>query len=108
VGGKRGRRAGWYFEPTLLSHVTKDMRVLREETFGPVAPVMAVPNLHAAIEEANDSEFGLGASIWTRNLGQVDELAAQVESGMVFIDGVVKADPRMPFECVKHSGLGHE
>jgi len=108
VGGKRGRREGWYFEPTLLSHVTKDMRVLREETFGPVAPVMAVPNLGAAIEEANDSEFGLGASIWTRNLGQADELAAQVESGMVFINGVVKSDPRMPFGGVKHSGVGRE
>src|SRR2546427_2467262 len=108
VGGKRGRREGWYFEPTLLSHVTKDMRVLREETFGPVAPVMGVPNLRAAIEEANDSEFGLGASLWTRNLGQADELAAQVESGMVFINGVVKSDPRMPFGGVKHSGVGRE
>src|SRR5437870_7737047 len=108
VGGKRGRREGWYFEPTLLSHVTKDMRVLREETFGPVAPVMAVPNLRAAIEEANDSEFGLGASLWTQNLGQADELAAQLESGMVFINGVVKSDPRMPFGGVKHSGVGRE
>src|SRR5881296_3820622 len=108
VGGKRSRREGWYFEPTLLSHVTKDMRVLSEETFGPVAPVMAVPNLRAAIEEANDSEFGLGASLWTRNLGQADELAAQVESGMVFINGVVKSDPRMPFGGVKHSGVGRE
>jgi len=84
------------------------MRVLREETFGPVAPVMAVPNLRAAIDEANDSEFGLGASIWTGNLGQADELAAQVESGMVFINGVVKSDPRMPFGGVKHSGVGRE
>src|SRR2546427_822161 len=107
-GPGRGRGEGWYFEPTLLSHVTKDMRVLREETFGPVAPVMAVPNLRAAIEEANDSEFGLGASLWTRNLGQADELAAQVESGMVFINGVVKSDPRMPFGGVKHSGVGRE
>jgi len=69
---------------------------------------MAVPNLRAAIEEANDSEFGLGASLWTRNLGQADELAAQVESGMVFINGVVKSDPRMPFGGVKHSGVGRE
>ncbi len=108
VGGKRSRRAGWYFEPTLLSHVTKQMRVLREETFGPVAPVMAVPDLHTAIEEANDSEFGLGASLWTQSLGQADELASQVDSGMVFINGVVKSDPRMPFGGVKHSGVGRE
>src|SRR5439155_24657753 len=78
VGGKRSRGPGWFFDRTLLSHVTRAMRVLREETFGPVAPVMAVPNLHTAIEEANDSEFGLGASICTRNLGQADELASQV------------------------------
>src|SRR5213594_387548 len=108
VGGKRGRRTGWYFEPTLLSHVTKAMRVLREETFGPVAPVMAVPDLHTAIEEANDSEFGLGASLWTQDLGQAEELAAQVESDMVLINGVVKSDPRMPFGGVKNSGVGRE
>src|SRR2546426_2925029 len=108
VGGKRGRREGWDFEPTLLSHVTKDMRVLREETFGPVAPVMAGADLRAAIEEANDSGVGLRASLLTPDLGQADELAAQVESGMVFINGVVKSDPRMPFGGVKHSGVGRE
>src|SRR3989440_11327255 len=81
VGGKRGRRSGWYFEPTLLSHVTKNMRVLREETFGPVAPVVAVPDLDTAIREANDSEVGLGASLWTQDLAQADDLAKQVESG---------------------------
>src|SRR2546425_7455823 len=108
VGGKRGRREGWYFEPTLLSHVTKEMRVMREETFGPVAPVMAVPNLETAIAEANDSEFGLGASLWTRDVGKADGLARQIESGMVFINGVVKSDPRMPFGGVKHSGVGRE
>jgi len=108
VGGKRMRRDGWYFEPTLLTDVTKEMRVLREETFGPVAPVMAVPDLDAAIREANDSEFGLGASVWTRNLARADEIAARIESGMVFVNGTVKSDPRMPFGGVKHSGIGRE
>src|SRR5881296_1820219 len=108
VGGKRSRRPGWYFEPTLLSHVTKAMRVLREETFGPVAPVVAVPNLHTAIAEANDSEFGLGASIWTKDLARADELAREIESGMVFVNGAVKSDPRMPFGGVKQSGIGRE
>src|SRR5213594_4958629 len=108
VGGKRSRREGWYFEPTLLSHVTKAMRVLREETFGPVAPVVAVPNLHTAIAEANDSEFGLGASIWTKDLARADELAREIESGMVFVNGAVKSDPRMPFGGVKHSGRSEE
>ncbi len=108
VGGKRIRRPGSYFEPTLLSGVTKAMRVLREETFGPVAPVLAVPDLETAIREANDSEFGLGASIWTKDLARADELAREIESGMVFVNGAVKSDPRMPFGGVKHSGIGRE
>jgi succinate-semialdehyde dehydrogenase/glutarate-semialdehyde dehydrogenase/succinyl-CoA reductase len=108
VGGKRIRRPGSYFEPTLLAGVTKAMRVLREETFGPVAPVLAVPDLETAIREANDSEFGLGASIWTKDLARADELARKIESGMVFVNGAVKSDPRMPFGGVKHSGIGRE
>src|SRR6266487_280772 len=108
VGGKRIARDGWYFEPTLLTDVTDEMRVLREETFGPVAPVVVVPDLDAAIREANDSEFGLGASVWTRNLARADELASRIESGMVFVNGTVKSDPRMPFGGVKHSGIGRE
>ena len=107
-GGKRITRPGWYFEPTLLSGVTKSMRVLREETFGPVAPVVTVPDVETAIREANDSEFGLGASIWTRDLARADEFARQIESGLVFINGAVKSDPRMPFGGVKHSGVGRE
>src|SRR5204862_8217518 len=74
VGGHRLSRPGWFFEPTLLAGVTKEMRVLREETFGPVAPVLRVPDLESGIREANDSEFGLGASLWTRNLDRADEL----------------------------------
>src|SRR5207253_9442399 len=99
---------GWFFEPTLLAGVTKEMRVLREETFGPVAPVLRVPDLESGIREANDSEFGLGASLWTRNLDRVDDLARQIESGLVFINGAVKSDPRMPFGGIKHSGVGRE
>lgn len=108
TGGRRPRRAGWYFEPTLLRDVTKAMRVLREETFGPVAPVSVVPNLETAIREANDSEFGLGASLWTRDLARADDLAREIESGLVFINGAVRSDPRMPFGGIKHSGVGRE
>lgn len=108
AGGKRPRRDGWYFEPTVLRGVTKTMRVLREETFGPVAPVSVVPDLATAIQDANDSEFGLGASLWTRNVERADDLARQIEAGLVFINGVVKSDPRMPFGGVKHSGIGRE
>jgi succinate-semialdehyde dehydrogenase/glutarate-semialdehyde dehydrogenase/succinyl-CoA reductase len=108
IGGKRIRGPGWYFEPTLLSGVTRSMRVLREETFGPVAPVVTVPNLEAAIREANDSEFGLGASLWTRDLARADSLVREIDSGLVFVNGAVKSDPRMPFGGVRHSGIGRE
>jgi len=108
LGGKRIRGPGWYFEPTLLSGVTRSMRVLREETFGPVAPVVTVPDLETAIREANDSEFGLGASLWTRDLAGVDSLVREIDSGLVFVNGAVKSDPRMPFGGVKHSGIGRE
>src|SRR5574340_371925 len=75
AGGKRVKGPGWFYEPTLLSNVTTKMKVMRQETFGPVLPVFRVPNVDAAIEQANDTELGLGASIWTRNLSLADELA---------------------------------
>src|SRR2546426_1122750 len=108
VGGKRVTGPGWFYEPTVLSRVTKTMRVLHEETFGPVAPILVVPDLDAAVREANDSEFGLGASLWTQDLKRAERLVRQIESGMVFVNGVVKSDPRMPFGGVKHSGIGRE
>ncbi len=108
VGGKRVPGPGWFYEPTVLSRVTRAMRVLQEETFGPVAPILAVRDLDAAVREANDSEFGLGASLWTRDLERAERLVRQIESGMVFVNGVVKSDPRMPFGGVKHSGIGRE
>jgi acyl-CoA reductase-like NAD-dependent aldehyde dehydrogenase len=67
-----------------------------------------VPDLETAIREANDSEFGLGASLWTKDLARADELVREIESGMVFVNGAVKSDPRMPFGGVKHSGIGRE
>ena len=108
VGGRRIRGPGWFFEPTLLSDIRPKMRVWREEVFGMVAPVMRVPNLESAIREANASEFGLGASVWTRSLTLADEIARTIDSGLVFFNGAVKSDPRMPFGGVKHSGVGRE
>lgn len=108
TGGKARAGPGFFFEPTVLSDVTKRMRVLREETFGPVAPVTRVGNVEAAIREANASEFGLGASIWTRNTALADDLARSLDAGLVFVNGAVKSDPRMPFGGIKHSGIGRE
>jgi acyl-CoA reductase-like NAD-dependent aldehyde dehydrogenase len=84
------------------------MRVLKEETFGPVAPVTRVANVDEAIQEANASEFGLGASVWTRSTARADEIARGIEAGLVFVNGAVKSDPRMPFGGIKHSGIGRE
>lgn len=108
AGGKAVRREGFFFEPTVLSNVTKRMRVLKEETFGPVAPVTRVANVDEAIQEANASEFGLGASVWTRSTARADEIARGIEAGLVFVNGAVKSDPRMPFGGIKHSGIGRE
>ena len=108
VGGRRVKGPGWFYEPTLLSGVTTKMKVMKEETFGPVLPVFRVPNVDAAIVQANDTEFGLGGSVWTRSLSLADDIAKRINAGLVFINNAVKSDPRMPFGGVKHSGVGRE
>lgn len=108
VGGKSVNGKGYFFEPTLLTNITKDMAVYYEETFGPVMTLFTVENAEAAITMANDSEYGLGASIWTKNVELAEKLAAQIESGFVSINGMVKSDPRLPFGGVKKSGFGRE
>ncbi len=108
AGGRRIKGAGWFYEPTLLSGVTLKMKVMREETFGPVLPVFRVPNVDAAIAQANDTEFGLGASVWTRSTSLADDIAKRIDAGLVFFNNAVKSDPRMPFGGVKHSGIGRE
>jgi acyl-CoA reductase-like NAD-dependent aldehyde dehydrogenase len=84
------------------------MDVLREEVFGPAAPIIVVENEAQAIVEANNSEFGLGASIWTSNLERGIRLARQIESGIVSVNEMVKSDPRLPFGGIKKSGIGRE
>ncbi len=108
AGGKRVKGPGWFFEPTLLGNVTTKMKVMNQETFGPVLPVFRVPDVDAAIEQANDTEFGLGASVWTRDLNRADAIAKRINAGLYFVNNAVKSDPRMPFGGVKHSGVGRE
>ncbi len=108
LGGKRLSRKGFFYEPTILGNCTSKMRVVKEETFGPVSPIISVPNERAAIAEANNSEFGLGASLWTRDLKKAEKLAREIEAGVVFVNGIVKSDPRLPFGGVKNSGIGRE
>lgn len=107
-GGERLDRPGYYFAPTVVADVTPAMRLAREEVFGPVAPILVVKDEGEAIRVANDSDFGLGASVWTRDIARGERVARQLEAGSVFVNSIVKSDPRMPFGGVKQSGLGRE
>jgi acyl-CoA reductase-like NAD-dependent aldehyde dehydrogenase len=108
LGGRRIDSKGFFFEPTVISKVNHDMRVLKEEVFGPVAPILVVENEEEAITEANNSEFGLGASIWTNNIERGVRLAKRIQSGIVSVNEMVRSDPRMPFGGIKNSGIGRE
>jgi acyl-CoA reductase-like NAD-dependent aldehyde dehydrogenase len=108
TGGNKLKGDGFFYEPTIISNVTPEMDVLREEVFGPAAPIIVVDNEEQAIREANNSEFGLGASIWTNNIDRGMRLARQIESGIVSVNEMVKSDPRLPFGGIKHSGVGRE
>jgi acyl-CoA reductase-like NAD-dependent aldehyde dehydrogenase len=108
TGGKPLDGSGFFYEPTIISDVNHEMDVVREEVFGPAAPVIVVDSAEEAIREANNSEFGLGASIWTNNLERGIELARQVESGIVSVNEMVRSDPRLPFGGIKKSGIGRE
>ncbi len=109
TGGKAPDEAGAWYEPTVVSAAAgSDAPVLREETFGPVAAVARVADEAEAIAIANDSEFGLGCSLWTQDLERAEALAADIESGMVFVNAMTASDPRIPFGGVKRSGVGRE
>lgn len=108
TGGKRIGNEGTYYAPTILSEVKEGMRAYSEEIFGPVASVIIVKDEAEAIAVANSSRFGLGGSVWTEDLERGKRVAAQVESGAVFVNSMVKSDPRLPFGGIKKSGFGRE
>ncbi len=108
LGGAPLPGPGSFYPPTLLADVTPDMAVFREETFGPVAALVRARDAEHALELANDTDFGLGASIWTRDLARGEALARRLEAGSVFVNGMVKSDPRLPFGGIKASGYGRE
>ncbi len=108
VGGHRPERKGWFYMPTVLTGVTPDMPAFREETFGPVAAVIRARDTEHAIALANDSEYGLGGALWTRDIEKGKQLAREIQSGAVFINGMTASDPRLPFGGVKRSGYGRE
>jgi succinate-semialdehyde dehydrogenase/glutarate-semialdehyde dehydrogenase/succinyl-CoA reductase len=108
LGGERMGDRGYYYKPTILTGITADMRIAKEETFGPVAPITVFEDENEAIRLANDSEYGLGASIWTEDLNKAEMLSKRVESGIVTVNNVVISDPRIPFGGIKNSGYGRE
>jgi succinate-semialdehyde dehydrogenase/glutarate-semialdehyde dehydrogenase len=108
VGGKVPKQPGAYYPPTVLANVGPGVAAFDEETFGPVAAVIRVKNEEEAIAMANTSRFGLGSSIWTTDLNRANRVAAQIESGMVFINSMTRSDSRLPFGGVKASGFGRE
>lgn len=106
--GGRLERKGFFYSPVILGGLIKDMKILREETFGPVAPILTVKDDAEVIKAANNTEFGLGASIWSEDREKALRLAGEIESGVVAINSLVKSDPRLPFGGVKKSGIGRE
>ncbi len=108
LGGKPLDRQGFFYPPTILAGVRPGMKAYHEELFGPVASVIGVRDAEQAVEVANDTPFGLGGSVWTRDRKKGEEVAARLETGTVFINGLVKSDPRLPFGGVKGSGYGRE
>ena len=103
-----GRGEGANFKPALLDQVKPGMQAFDEETFGPLAAIITVSSEEEAIDVANSSRYGLGSSVWTRDLERGEKVARQVESGSVFINALMKSDARMPFGGIKKSGYGRE
>lgn len=108
LGGKRIDRAGAWMEPTVLTDITSDMRIYREEAFGPVASIYRVADEREAIRLANDSPYGLGSSVITNDQAQASRVADQIDAGMVFINSAGRSEPDLPFGGVKASGIGRE
>lgn len=108
AGGAPRPGPGYYYPPTVLDQVTPEMPVFAEETFGPVAAIVHARDVDHALELANQSAYGLGASIWSANAERAASLAPRIDAGCVFINAMVKSDPRLPFGGIKRSGYGRE
>lgn len=108
TGGERTNSRGFFYRPTIMKNVSPKMDIATEEVFGPLAPVITVENEKDAMKIANDSKYGLGASIWTQDLEKAEMLSRTIESGIVTVNNVVVSDPRVPFGGIKNSGFGRE
>ncbi|GGW44215.1 NADP-dependent succinic semialdehyde dehydrogenase [Streptomyces lucensis JCM 4490] len=107
-GGERPDGPGWFYPPTVLAGITREMRIHREEAFGPVATLYRAGDLDEAVLIANDSLFGLSSNVWTRERSEIDRFARDLEAGSVFVNGMTASHPAFPFGGVKRSGYGRE
>ncbi|MFI6549264.1 NADP-dependent succinic semialdehyde dehydrogenase [Streptomyces prunicolor] len=107
-GGERPDGPGWFYPPTVLTDLTREMRIHREEAFGPVATLYRVADLDEAVLLANDTPFGLSSNVWTRDEAEVERFVRDLEAGGVFFNGMTASHPAFPFGGVKRSGYGRE
>ncbi len=108
TGGEQMDGKGYFYKPTVIKNVTTKMTLAQEEVFGPVAPIILADDDEEAITIANDTEYGLGASVWTQDLDKADKFSKMIQSGIVSVNNVVVSDPRVPFGGIKNSGFGRE
>jgi succinate-semialdehyde dehydrogenase/glutarate-semialdehyde dehydrogenase len=108
LGGEIPEGPGFFYPVTLLADVTPQMQAACEETFGPIAVVMKADSQQQALDMANDTPYGLAASIWSADTEKAEQLARDIEAGQVTINGLVKTDPRLPSGGIKRSGYGRE
>jgi succinate-semialdehyde dehydrogenase/glutarate-semialdehyde dehydrogenase len=108
TGGKPLDREGYFYAPTVLADIPPSAPAAHDELFGPVASVFKASDIRDAIRLANSTSFGLGASAWTRDAAERDQFVNEIESGLLFINGMVASDTRLPFGGVKNSGFGRE
>jgi len=107
-GGKPLESEGVYYQPSILDFVTAQTRAYHEELFGPVAIVIRAAGEEDALRIANETRFGLGSSIWSKDIARAEQMATQIQAGCTFINGIVKSDARLPFGGIKASGYGRE
>ncbi|MGV0957202.1 aldehyde dehydrogenase family protein [Empedobacter falsenii] len=107
-GGKRINRDGFFLQPTILTDLKPGMKAYDEEVFGPVVCIWKVKDVEEAIKIANDTPYGLGASIYTEDVPNAEKIARRIDSGMVYVNKQVSSSPDLPFGGVKHSGYGRE
>jgi len=108
LGGEPDQNGGSYYKPTVVTNVVPQMPVWEEETFGPVIPLMSFEKDQEALDLANNSKFGLGGSVWTNDKKRIENITKKLEVSSLFVNSIVKSDPRLPFGGIKASGYGRE